>query len=154
MVGGPWLQKVFGLNSGFEWWDDDGTGSFNGRVAADLNARAVPWLEKVTEPFFFFLNYFDAHGPLMPPPEFADLFLPAPLVSGAPLSPEQTLALYDGEIRYADEHLGEVIAALNGAISTTAPGSSSRPTMAICLASTASSATAPRLTRRCCTFPS
>ena len=112
VAGGPWLKRVFGLGNGFEWWDDDGIGSFNGRIAADLNARALPWLEKVPEPFFLFLNYFDAHGPLMPPPGYAERFLQGPLPGDGKLSVEQVLALYDGEIRYADEHLGEVIAAL------------------------------------------
>jgi arylsulfatase A-like enzyme len=112
VAGGPWLKAVFGLGTGFEWWDDDGVGSVNGRIAADLNARAVPWLERVEEPFFLFLNYFDAHVPFTPPAGFAEDFLPAPLVPGAKPTLEQDLALYDGEIRYADLHLGETIAAL------------------------------------------
>ena len=112
VAGGPWLKSIFGLATGFDWWDDDGVGSVNGRRAADINARALPWLENVGEPFFLFLNYFDAHAPLTPPPEFAQPFLPAPLDSGERPSAEQTLALYDGEIRYADYHLGEVIALL------------------------------------------
>lgn len=112
VAGGPWLKKIFGLGTGFEWWDDDDIGSFNGRIAADLNARALPWLEQVSEPFFLFLNYFDAHAPLTPPAAYADKFLSAPLVPGAKRSPEQTLALYDAEIRYADDHLGEVVATL------------------------------------------
>ena len=112
VAGGPWLKKVFGLGTGFEWWDDDGVGSVNGRIAGDVNARALPWIEGVAEPFFLFLNYFDAHSPLTPPPGFADPFLPAPIVPGTRATPEQLLALYDGEIRYADHHLGEVIAAL------------------------------------------
>ncbi len=112
VAGGPWLKAIFGLGTGFESWDDDGIDSVSGRIAADVNARAVPWLETVAEPFFLFLNYFDAHAPLTPPPGFADAFLPAPLAPGARPSPEQTLALYDGEIRYADQHLGEVLATL------------------------------------------
>lgn len=108
-AGGPWLTSVFGLGTGFERWDDDGVGSVNGRIAADLNARALPWLEQVEEPFFLFLNYFDAHSPLMPPAELAARFLSAPVQPGVPPTPEQTLALYDAEIRYADQHLGEVV---------------------------------------------
>ncbi len=112
VAGGPWLKKIFGLGTGFEWWDDDDIGSVNGRIAADLNARALPWLDTVTEPFFLFLNYFDAHAPFLPPPELADAFLPAPLVKGSRPTPEQALALYDAEIRYADQHFGDVVAAL------------------------------------------
>ena len=112
VAGGPWLKKVFGLGTGFEWWDDDDIGSINGRIAADLNARALPWLDTVTEPFFLFLNYFDAHAPMQPPPEFAAPFLPAPIARGVRPTMEQTQALYDGEIRYADQHFGDVVAAL------------------------------------------
>ncbi|MCC6848340.1 MAG: sulfatase [Deltaproteobacteria bacterium] len=109
VAGGPWLKGVFGLGTGFAWWDDDGIGSVNGRVAADLNARALPWLDRVEEPFFLFLNYFDAHAPFLPPVDLAARYLSAPVPPGAPPTPEQTLALYDAEIRYADQHLGDVV---------------------------------------------
>ncbi len=112
VAGGPWLKSVFGLGTGFGSWDDDDVGSVNGRVAADVTKRAVAWLEQSAEPFFLFLNYFDAHAPLTPPAELAARFLPAPLVPGTPPSSEQTLALYDAEIAYADQGLGDVIAAL------------------------------------------
>ena len=111
-AGGPWLKKVFGLGTGFEWWDDDDIGSVNGRSAADLNARALPWLDAVAEPFMLFLNYFDAHAPLQPPPDYAARFLSEPVAPGARRSPEQVLALYDAEISYADHHLGEIVALL------------------------------------------
>jgi arylsulfatase A-like enzyme len=112
IAGGPWLKKVFGLGTGFEQWDDDDIGSINGRIAADVNARALPWLASVTEPFFLFLNYFDAHAPMQPPPEFAAPFLSAPITPGVRPTLEQTQALYDGEIRYADQHFGDVVATL------------------------------------------
>ena len=92
-AGGPWLKKVFGLGTGFEWWDDDDIGSVNGRSAADLNARALPWLDAVAEPFMLFLNYFDAHAPLQPPPDYAARFLSEPVAPGARRSPEQVLEL-------------------------------------------------------------
>src|SRR6185436_4544555 len=37
--------------------------------AADLTARALPWISAQSgAPFFLFLNYFDAHEPYLPPP--------------------------------------------------------------------------------------
>ncbi len=110
--GGPWLKGIFGLGNGFERWDDDDIGSVNGRIGGDLTKRAVEWLEPVAEPFFVFLNYFDAHAPLTPPPGFADPWLPEPVRKGVRPTHDQTLALYDGEIRYADQCFGDVLATL------------------------------------------
>ncbi len=112
VAGGPWLKRVFGLANGFESWDDDDIGRISGRLGAGVTASAVRWLESAPEPFFLFLNYFDPHSPWSPPAGFADPFLTAPLTPGTPESPEQLLALYDGEIRYADHQLGEVVATL------------------------------------------
>jgi len=39
-----------------------------GRSAACMNARAIPWLEKMAEePFFLFLHCWDPHTPYLPP---------------------------------------------------------------------------------------
>jgi choline-sulfatase len=46
--GGQWRQYEF---DGFD------------RRAVATNARALPWLESVDEPFFLFVHYFDPHAP-------------------------------------------------------------------------------------------
>ena len=106
-VGGFPLVKRFGLDQGFELYDDrletrDATGApvrtglvFEERRAARVNEPALAWLEKnASQPFFLWLHYYDPHQPRNPPAPY-----------------DQTFAndLYDGEIAYADESLGVVI---------------------------------------------
>ena len=108
-VAGPWLKRPFGLDAGFEHWDDSGIEETNGRPAADVTEAARRWLAErgaSDRPFFVFLNYYDPHLPLDPPPGFRERFLP-PGKKVEELPREQALsALYDAEIRYMDHHLG------------------------------------------------
>jgi len=85
--------------------------SLNGRLAEQINQRALPWMDKVADqPFLLFLNYFDPHDPYLPPEDFRLQFLdPMKIVRGAKASPEELMALYDAEIYYADHFLGELI---------------------------------------------
>jgi len=108
VVGGPWMKRVFGLDKGFDHYDDTQIGTVNGRLAGQVTASAIRWLEKSQEKkFFLFLNYFDPHGPYMPPEGFATAFLP----KGAKLrsrnrTPDEINALYDAEILYMDHYIG------------------------------------------------
>jgi arylsulfatase A-like enzyme len=80
------------------------------------------------EPFFLFALYIDPHYGYDPPPDYARLFEPHPThshVTGLmqdvlqladPLSPEDIqhlVNLYDGEVRYTDELIGDFLAALD-----------------------------------------
>jgi hypothetical protein len=114
VVAGPWLKDVFGLDRGFEHYDDAGIAHLNGRPARDVSDAALAWLERRPdgEPWFLFLNYFDAHGPYEPPPGFKDRFLPQGVAS-ADLPPLELLSLrYDEEIAAMDEQLERVLDAL------------------------------------------
>ena len=117
-VGGPWMKALFGLDLGFELWDDEGISALNGRRAAELSEAALLWLDGVgaERPFFLFLNYYDPHSPYEPPTEWRDAFLPmgAP-PPGAAQNLEQAVALYDAEILYTDHHLGRIFEALRAA---------------------------------------
>ena len=110
IVAGPWLKAVFGLNKGFDYYDDDGIGSLNGRLAGAVTRAAISWLEEIgptpETPFFLFLNYFDPHTPYAPPPEFATRFLDAPVPEDRQPTVDETIALYDAEIAYMDQELG------------------------------------------------
>jgi len=69
-----------------------------------INRSALPWLEQHRgERFFAYLHYLDPHGPYAPPPPYARTF---PYNEELPYA--RDLALYDGEIRYADAKLGDL----------------------------------------------
>ncbi len=110
VAGGPWLKRVFGLDKGFDFYDDTEIGTLNGRLARQVTASAINFLEKVKgDNFFLFLNYFDAHSPYNPPEGFAKAFLP----KGTELpiqypSINQSNCLYDAEILYMDHYIGQL----------------------------------------------
>lgn len=111
VVGGPWMKKPFGLGQGFDYYDDDEIIEVRGRLAEQVNARALAWIDKVAErPFLLFLNYFDPHDPYMAPGDYRFRFVDmSTLIHGAKATPEQLVAFYDAEIYYADHCLGLVI---------------------------------------------
>jgi arylsulfatase A-like enzyme len=112
------------------------------RLASDLNKAAFRWLEKNREqPFFLFMNYFDPHNPYLPPPPYDEYFgkvessvivKPNPERDKNIRTAESTLilsvlngnhqltdeekaflvSLYDGEIRYLDNCVGQLFARL------------------------------------------
>jgi hypothetical protein len=43
-VAGPWMNRVFGLDAGFEHYDDSGIDRMNGRRADHLTSAALAWL--------------------------------------------------------------------------------------------------------------
>ncbi len=111
LIGGPWLKRLFGLAQGFDYYDDTEISSLNGRLAEQINRRALPWIDKVAnQPFLLFVNYFDAHFPYAPPERFQSRFLKvAGLKRGAKGTLEEPVDLYDAEIYYADHFLGKLV---------------------------------------------
>ncbi|MFH1998073.1 MAG: sulfatase [Planctomycetota bacterium] len=97
----------------------------------DLNYRLLPWMrEQLKPPFFLYLHYLDPHFPYDPPPEFPrvdddiDPINPEKLDRFKRWAEEQEnydrlaqdlseirhqLNLYDSEVRYVDQCIGEVI---------------------------------------------
>ena len=108
VVGGPWLKRIFGLNKGFDYYNDSQISTVNGRLANQVTASALNWLKRAREKeFFLFLNYFDPHGPYSPPEGFALRFLPKGTnFAGRKPTREETNALYDAEILYMDHYIG------------------------------------------------
>jgi arylsulfatase A-like enzyme len=122
------LAERFGLGQGFELWDDDfepatATTDKEGWQAEGVDAvdrrgdattrRVLSWLERDRDPerpFFLFVHYFDPHSPYVPPPELADKFPPA---SGPGQGLRPLVARYDAEIAFADQQIGELLAALD-----------------------------------------
>ncbi|MBZ5599305.1 MAG: sulfatase-like hydrolase/transferase [Acidobacteriia bacterium] len=88
--------------------DAEGWGNSSGALgvrkrASVVNQEVVRWIDHTPQrPFFAFLNYFDAHGPYGLPRSY-----PRP---AWPQSSE--MDLYDDDIRYVDDNLGQLLEAL------------------------------------------
>ena len=111
VVGGPWMKRVFGLDRGFDFYDDGQVTTLQGALAEQVTDSALAWLgQRDDREFFLFVNYYDPHVPYLPPTEFQHAFLPEshPLV-GAKRSLEDLRDLYDAEILYMDREVGRLL---------------------------------------------
>lgn len=105
-VGAFVLDSRWGLNQGFEEYDDEfdlkpGETLDLARVQRPGNKvvdAALKWLQKTDErPFFAWVHLYDAHTPYEPPEPFKSRF------AGGPAR------RYDGEIAFADSQLGRLL---------------------------------------------
>ncbi|MDJ0864618.1 MAG: sulfatase [Myxococcota bacterium] len=114
VVAGPWMKRIFGLDAGFEHYDDAGIGSLNGRAAGSVTDAALDWLARDDErPFFLFLNYYDPHTPLMPPWDSVLQVVPRDeRPRGRARTRTELSGLYDAEVHYTDQELGRLLDAL------------------------------------------
>ncbi len=126
-VGGPWLSPEFGLLQGYAVQDAK-IQSLGGRAADELTERAIAWIQSIPRkhPVHLLINYFDPHGPYMPPKGYDDLpharaevdVYPVGVIQGKAMTSLQhdiIVDRYDGEIRFMDHHLGRVLEALREA---------------------------------------
>ncbi len=89
-VSGFPLQRLFGLDRGFDHYDDalpDGREGWVERIAADTTSAALEWLAAAPQPWFVWVHYYDPHDPYEPPRAFW-----GPGERGS----------YLGEVRYTD----------------------------------------------------
>ena len=99
------LARRHGLDQGFERYDDDlGAGYALGTEVAERSADAATaaaerTLAGLAPPFFLWVHYYDPHEEYRPPTRFA--------AGGA--GPDR---LYEGEIAFVDEQLGELLSRL------------------------------------------
>jgi len=64
--------------------------------AEEINAMALPWIkDNADKDFFIFIHYWDPHGLYLPPERYS------------------VVAQYDGEIRYADDNVKELLLLLD-----------------------------------------
>jgi arylsulfatase A-like enzyme/Flp pilus assembly protein TadD len=101
------LEKRYGLDQGFEVYDDDlcGGRERHPRMVADRPAAATvsaatQWVRalKPGERFFLWVHLYDPHAAYSPPPPYRDRY---------------RTRLYDGEIAYMDAQIGRLLAELN-----------------------------------------
>src|SRR5438552_3212568 len=96
------LDRRFGLNRGFETYDDeiardpnDTAATFEAeRRGGETVDRALGWLRRAdARPFFAWVHLYDAHAPYAPPQPYP-----------------QT---YDGEVEYVDAQVGRLLGAID-----------------------------------------
>ncbi len=96
-IGGSTLDSRFGLDKGFDVYDDDfkirGAMKFfeAERSAEVVVGRAIGWLQKAQPPWFLWVHLFDPHFPYEPP---------------EPFRTEYSQSLYDGEVVNVDSKVG------------------------------------------------
>jgi arylsulfatase len=132
----PWFAR------GYEFYIDPSSRMAHRHAATceDVNARAIPWLRQhAREKFFLFIHYWEPHTPYLPPQRYRTLFYDGDPTDPAhdTLAPirkqpfgewwlkswfsefpqplrdaEYVVAMYDGEVRYADDGVGQLLDAL------------------------------------------
>ena len=95
------LDSMFGLDRGFDTYDDDlGGGEAVERSGDKVCDAALSWLaEHAQRPFFAWVHLFDPHHRYEPPQPYLDLLADP----------------YDGEIAFADAQVGRLVAWLEAA---------------------------------------
>lgn len=102
-VGAFPLEERFGLNQGFDTYDDEFEGerlskfSSAERKAEVVVARAMDWLKKQVAPWFLWIHCWDPHDPYEPPEPFKTQYKEHP---------------YTGEVAYVDFTLGRLFSYL------------------------------------------
>lgn len=101
----PWIKEEFNYNQGFERYE------YKNRARAGVITRtAMSFVDEILQqkkPFFMFVHYLDPHDPYNPPEAYQKLFSGQPRGFDYRPSTAEKINLYDGEIRYMDDNIGE-----------------------------------------------
>jgi len=130
-VSGPYVGGHYGYARGMDTYIDlsaqwgKGAEARAAILSPEINAKALAWLDQErTQPFFLFLHYFDIHYDFVPPAPYDTMFDPdyTGTMDGRmfierddvnpkmdPRDLDHIKALYDGEIRFTDEHVGRIL---------------------------------------------
>ncbi len=126
-----YLNGRYGFDRGFEYYDDHtapeetAAASWGDEPAPVVTDLAIRWLEQHRrDRFFLFLHYWDVHYDYIPPAPYDAMFDPdykgsitgknfifnRAVRAGMPARDlEHLLALYDGEIRWVDDHIAKLL---------------------------------------------
>jgi arylsulfatase A-like enzyme len=137
------MRERLWFGRGYEFYIDPGQRRILSLcvTAEELNGRAIPWIRQHRdEPFFLFMHYWDPHTPYNAPEKYRDLFYkgdpydpgnhsldsfwhtPVGAVArdtwlvdsnGIITDAAYVEAMYDQEIRHADDGIGELVAAID-----------------------------------------
>jgi arylsulfatase len=127
VVSHTYIGSPLGFAQGFDTFDEENAQGHAHISSPSLTDKAISFLESnEEEPFFLFLHYFDPHfsyvlhqpfdyypdyrGPIPSGMPYRDLVQSIPEMSEEDI--QYVLALYDSEIRFTDEHVGEFLNAL------------------------------------------
>jgi len=132
VVSGPYLRREFGFDEGFDHFDESAAekrnrDSHTGVTGPKTNRAVLSFLaSNPRAPFFLFIHYWDVHYDYAPPAPYAQVFGHDSLAArsfadfardasinsslGA-VDRAQLAALYDGEVRYTDRLIEDVLAA-------------------------------------------
>ena len=112
---GCYVRAALGFAQGFELYSDGNVSNFPGGHVEKTFSSAVQWLERDrTSPFLLFVHTYQPHVPYWPPPRFAKMFSEGysgdrswnPELAVSEEDKTYSEALYDGEIAYTDEVVG------------------------------------------------
>lgn len=101
VIGSRVLDRRFGLDHGFQWYDDRMTAEDLGehgypeRTADEVTSSALQWLASADRerPLFLWVHYYDAHAPYSPPPPWQTTIGDA----------------YSGEIAFVDDQIRRLL---------------------------------------------
>jgi arylsulfatase A-like enzyme len=135
IVSAPYVEARYGFDRGFDSYDDQTIrfathgASYKEVTAPLLQKTAAEWLDRNgSRKFFLFLHYWDVHYDYAPGPPYDTMFDPhyegqidganfyfndAVHADMAERDLEHVLALYDGEIRFVDDHIAKLRAKLD-----------------------------------------
>lgn len=128
----PIISDQGGFGQGFRTFDETCYQMLDIAGAECVTDAAIEWINKASGPFFIYLHYYDPHSPYNAPPPFRTMFDPAYVPAGLPLKNGEghyfdqiirymghsgltdrelkyMIALYDGDIRYADDNVGRLL---------------------------------------------
>ena len=97
------LDRTFGLNQGFDVYDDRvhsaaGALLYDERNAVGVNQSVLDHLSRIHAPYFLWVHYYDPHVPYEAP---------------APFGKDPALAPYDAEIAFMDQQIGQLLQKLS-----------------------------------------